>query len=30
MYLWDAYMLNHIIFEDYLNEILFDKYMKAT
>lgn len=30
LYLWDAYMLNHIIFEDYLNEILFDKYMKAT
>lgn len=30
MYLWDAYMLNHIIFEDYLNEVLFDKYMKAT
>lgn len=29
-YLWDAYMLNKIVFEDYLNEVLFDKYIKAT
>lgn len=29
-YLWDAYMLNRIIFEDYLNEILFDKYLTVS
>ncbi len=27
-YLWQAYMKNRIIFEEYINEILFDKYFK--
>ena len=29
MFLWKAYMKNMIIFEEYINEILFDKYFRA-
>ena len=28
MYLWTAYMKNKIVFEEYINEIIFDKYFK--
>ena len=29
MFLWKAYMKNMIIFEEYINEILFDKYFRS-